>query len=435
MLGHDPQELGFRPDFRAGEPSRLLLPSRIPGQMRSVLSDFLSSLGSDVQMRVEDISMPGSVDVATLELGRGSAHPGQDDSTGPHANGTSLSHGGGQADGDEHGEDGMDDMMAIVGEPSQDGLIVETLRIRCGPFGLPFPGGLAVDATLDGEIVCQVRIETLDAPEVFPAEVPEVPDPLAPVAWQMAIDFARNSSFDEPGLVTRLELERAVSHLAWLRSLSRLLGWQKLTRKVAAVLAELIPVMRAINEAVPAVCGDRVQACLERAESGTSRLIALLAADRILACRLAGQGFVSPERAEECGLSGPNARASGLSKDRRTGRAVYERLGFEPLSESRGDAAARTLLRAREASQSLDLARRSLICTAEEGGLPAGESAAVEGPRGGLLATPQPAGWTFHAPGASAARQLAVETMTGRPWQDALVILASFDISPWAADR
>ncbi len=433
MLGHDPQELGFRPDFRAGEPSRLLLPSRIPRQMRPILCDFLSPLGNRVQMRIEDISMPGSVDVATLDLSNGSARPEQNDSNGPHADGPSGSHGHGQSDGNEHGEDGMDDMMAIVGEPSPDGLIMERLRIRYGPFGVPFPGGLLVDASLDGEAVREVRIDALEGPEVVSTERPGSPDPLAPVAWRMAIDMAHDQSVNELDCLARIELERALSHLAWLRSLSRLLGWRRMTRQAGVVLDGLNAIRHEMNAA--AVDHESVETLLHGAASSISRLVASLTKGRLLDWRLAGRGVVSAGAAEEAGLGGPNARASGLRKDQRSGCPVYRRIGFEPLLEQGGDAAARTLLRAREASQSIDLARRALLRLTGETGISPGERVAVEGPRGALVAETGRTHWKLEAPGASCARRVAVESMIGESWQDALAILASFDLSPWAEGR
>lgn len=92
--------------------------------------------------------------------------------------------------GHEHHEShDHDDMMAIVGEPSADGLVMEPLELRFGPIGTPLPGGLVADVTLDGDVVEKCEVGAL----LIPDEASGIPDPLAPQAWRVAIDAAQEA--------------------------------------------------------------------------------------------------------------------------------------------------------------------------------------------------------------------------------------------------
>jgi NADH:ubiquinone oxidoreductase subunit D len=264
-------------------------------------------------------------------------------------------------------------MMAIVGEPSVDGLVMESIDLRYGPLGTPLPGGLAVDVTLDGDVVAEASVHALlSAPA----------DPLAPVAASAPAGWQG---------VAAVETERAVSHLAWLRAFARLLGWPRLveacTRAVAA-------------SADPVTAGAAVDA-----------LVALVDGSGWLRMRTGGRGTVGVDVARMAGLQGPNGRASGLADDARTHDPRYRALGFEPLIRTEGDARARTRVRAEEARVALRLAAAALNADDEP---PA--AAPVESPRGGA---------------AAAARHVAAQAMVGAEWAAALVILASFDLSPW----
>jgi Ni,Fe-hydrogenase III large subunit len=162
-------------------------------------------------------------------------------------------------------------------------------------------------------------------------------------------------------------------------------------------------------------------------------MAALVARSRLLRLRTAGLGVLTTEQAREDGLRGPAARASGLRDDARAGHALYDRLGFEPVLRTGGDAYARTLVRAEEAREALRLAQAALRADADA--TPTAARFAVdgqlEGPRGPLRAEHRGAGWQLAAPGAEAALRAAGEAMVGAEWSAALVALASFDLSPW----
>src|SRR5262249_51039812 len=79
---------------------------------------------------------------------------------------------------------------------------------------------------------------------------------------------------------------------------------------------------------------------------------------RMVRERLAGVGTVVPARAQEIGLVGLAARASGIPCDMRTNaRGVYERRPIERCIRSDGDCWARARMRIAEIGRSLDWLR------------------------------------------------------------------------------
>jgi Ni,Fe-hydrogenase III large subunit len=87
-----------------------------------------------------------------------------------------------------------------------------------------------------------------------------------------------------------------------------------------------------------------------------------------IAKRLHGVGVLDRDKAYQLGCVGPVARACGLGQDMRMlGYAAYDRLDFEPVVLTDGDAFARTQVRIKEIYQSMDLVRQAI------GKLPEGE--------------------------------------------------------------
>jgi Respiratory-chain NADH dehydrogenase, 49 Kd subunit len=283
-------------------------------------------------------------------------------------------------------------MMAIVGEPSADGLVMEPIELRFGPLATPLPAGIVAEVTLDGDVVAACEVHTLLTGR----------DLLAPRAWERAL---RGGG---PVALAAAEMERAVSHIAWLRAFARLLGWQGLVDRAAAALAGVL--------AAPPY---------EPAHDALADLAAFAERSRRLRLRTSGVAQVSTERAREMGLRGPAARASGLADDARSGDPLYQRLGFEPIVRREGDARARTLVRTAEAAAAIELASRA---TALDEPDRTGAPVDVEGPRGPLRATD---GTRLEAPGEAAALAAAGATAVGAEWAAALTGIASFDLSPW----
>jgi len=159
------------------------------------------------------------------------------------------------------------------------------------------------------------------------------------------------------------------------------------------------------------------------------------AASRWMGVRAAGRGRLTADEVRRRGLRGPLARAAGVSDDARTEDPLYRELGFEPVLGSEGDSLARALVRAREARAAIALAAGALEAAASGSivSTSARPDAApvVEGPRGPLCGRRTETGWGLSAPGGEAAREAAAAAMAGHEWSAALVVLASFDLSPW----
>jgi len=293
--------------------------------------------------------------------------------------------------------------MEITGEPSRDGLVMESISLEHGPLAPGLPGGLVVTAELDGDVVCSCKVHAS-----LPAE--SAVDPLAPAASAAARRAAKTGTEDDPlAVVIAIERERALSHLCWLLGFGVVLGWQELSDRARRTAVNLI---------------DRDAVALEVALRECEGLLGMLQGSRRLARRTRGRGSVPRDLAAARGLRGPNARASGVVDDPRADSDVYRRLGFSPRTGEAGDAEARVLQRAGEALDSL-----RLFAVARETTMPAAGAgpAAVEGPRGPLEA----ADGRLRTEGAGAARQIAGELAGGLEWASALAVVASFDLSPW----
>jgi Respiratory-chain NADH dehydrogenase, 49 Kd subunit len=409
VLGTDPATLGLEPAFAVGKVERVLLPSSVPLPLAEPLSAYLALVPEGVDVEERPLALPTGEpeplhighhehdSAAHDDDGSHDAHPEHRAHKGHHDRDQHAAHGregehaghpghgahgghGGHGEhaghGEHHDHGGAHDhhaMMAIVGEPSADGLVMESIDLRYGPLGTPLPGGLAVDVKLDGDVVAEASVRAL---------LHSFTDPLAPEATKAPAGWEG---------VAAVETERAVSHLAWLRAFARLLGWPRLVDACRRAIA-------ASDD--PVAAGTAVDA-----------VVALVDGSRWLRVRTAGRGNVGADEARATGLHGPNARASGLADDARTHDPRYRALGFEPVIRIEGDALARTIVRAHEARAALRLAAAALDADDEP---PAG--AAVEGPRGGA---------------ADAMRDVAGQAMVGAEWAAALVTLASFDLSPW----
>ncbi|MFP5362229.1 MAG: hypothetical protein ACLGI5_05835 [Thermoleophilia bacterium] len=359
---------------------------------------------------------------------------------------------GGHGGGGDHG-----DMMEITGEPSGDGLVMERLEVRAGPLAPGLPGGLVVDATLDGDVVaaCRVRPVLRAGPRGAP------PDPWAAIAWATAERAAREPSAVVAAggrwlEVAALEFERAVSHLAWLHGFCRLLGWPRMTDRVAPVLAAAAA-LRAAAAPAPARPerspadraehtgrADRAGRAEQRrgaqeVQAAATALAGALAASRWFGMRTAGLAETTRDDVDARRLAGPLARAAGAAEDARADDPGYGLLGFAPLVREDGDARARALVRAGEAAQALGLAAAAIARAAEPHGdgdagpaLTRATAGIPESARGPLLVSIAADGSPRRAaPGAGAACAAAAELAVGREWSAALVTIASFDLSPW----
>ncbi len=417
--GVDLEREGVRPVFAPAAARGVVAPGLLPDVLAAPLARYRERLAADAGMR----------ELAPV-MAAADAPPEHD---GGHGHGD-TSH-----DGDEDADHG--DMMAIVGDPSADGLVMESMDVVYGPLATPLPGGLVVSATLDGDVVAESHVSAmLVATQAQDRPMPA--DLLSPIAWNLAIRDAGAGVADGPAgwsWIAAVEIERAVSHTAWLRSFARLLGWR---RPVNACTDALSSLLTARGQAIvdlevdaPVEAPASLADALSLARVDLTRLRDLVAGSRSLRLRLAGIAPITRQEVDELGLRGPPARACGGEDDARIGDDRYGALGFEPVVGEPGDALARTVVRASEAVVAVDMALGAHAAVVSGAELPASPTRAgaslVEGPRGPLRARRTDDGWRLTAPGAEPALCAAQASMVGREWSSALATLASFDLSAW----
>lgn len=374
----------------------MLTPARLP----SGLADAAREAWGRMPPSRRCVSRPSPLSGASIEEALADAVATHDDHAGHHEH------------HDHH------DMMAVVGDPSADGLVMEAIDFELGPLSASLPGGLVVDLSLDGDVVASARPRATLHVGRDELASGAVPDALAPLSWRAALAL---DDTDRRRHVVAVEVERALSHAAWLQALGHALGWGRLADDALALARALLPA-RAASGALPP---DALHAATARADD-----LRRLLGGRVARQRLRGLAPADADAVRSRGIGGPVARAAGVDDDARSADPLYSDLGFEPVVARAGDAEARTAVRAAELRASLDLAAAA---AAREGGANgSGNPAVVEGPRGPLRATVDPAGTLrVAAPGAAGLLELAGEAVAGLELGAAIAGLVSFDLSPW----
>ena len=205
------------------------------------------------------------------------------------------------------------------------------------------------------------------------------------------------------------ELSRTHSHLLWLGLLADSMGFESLFMQIWRAREMILDIseMTAGHRIIQSTCivgGVRRDIDKEMAKEVDKRLLAfkkmmdstiapVLFHDPTVKRRAVGKGMLSKEQAEVLGAVGPTSRGSGVAIDiRQTGYAAYREMGFEPVVETAGDSYARTLVRAREVYQCVELMRKALSMMPEGeilvrvDGYPEGEAMSrTEQPRGELI--------------------------------------------------
>lgn len=327
---------------------------------------------------------------------------------------------------------------------SSDGLPMEWAEAPFGPLFPGLPGGLALMLRLDGDTVAQAKMvpgavhrglaATWPRPAAsFPDRLASL-DPLTPVAYRVLASRALEdaAAFTIEEVVARqrigaLERERAVSHLSWLADFAALLGDRWLAERAVELQFAL---MRATDD-------SRVS----RVEQETAAFMRRVQRLPLLKQRLDGIGYDASHAAEKVG--GPFARAAGMAVDARCDDPVYRALGFVPVHHDGNDAWARLQVRLGELTQSMNLIRAvGTIILPNSPAVTVGSgagTATVETPRGPatlhiVLRDEQVA--TVHLDTSSARLVTLVPQMAeGRELADALVGIASLDLSPWEMDQ
>jgi len=242
------------------------------------------------------------------------------------------------------------------------------------------------------------------------------------------------------------ELSRTHSHLLWLGLLADALGFESLfmqlwrAREMVMDLQEMTEGHRVIQSAC-SIGGVRRDMDKEMVREADRKLVTLketldntaapaLLHDSSIKRRAVGKGMLSKEQAEILGAVGPTARGSGVAIDnRQLGYAAYKEVGFEPIVETAGDSYARTLVRARETYQCIELMRKALSMMPEGevlvrvDGYPEGETVfKTEQPRGELI-------YYFKGNGTNHLERLRIRTPTFANIPTLLVMLPGCEMA------
>jgi Ni,Fe-hydrogenase III large subunit len=343
----------------------------------------------------------------------------------------------------DHGDMGFMSMVEMTKDlpRSPDGLPMEWVEAPFGPLFPGLPGGLSLTLTLDGDTVAEADAEvavgqSLEGLVAGPAE--DLADrlsrhsPLSPVAYRLlavrAVESVTGASHDERTELVRvgaLERERTASHLNWLAGFAHLLGYAWLERR--AVKLQLA-VLRA--EGVEEIA---------RLRAAVGSLARRVERTPLLRRKLGGIGRL-PQDAD---TRGPVARAVGREDDLRVEEDVYRELGFEPVVRDGGEALSRLRVRLEEIERSMEIVGKagsfSTPTLVLDGALSGAGTARIETPRGtaelrveleeGVVSRLE-----LDAP-SSGHLELVKPVAEGEELADALVGIASLDLSPWEVVR
>jgi len=242
------------------------------------------------------------------------------------------------------------------------------------------------------------------------------------------------------------ELSRTHSHLLWLGLLADSMGFESLFMQIWRAREMILDIseMTAGHRIIQGTCvvgGVRRDIDKEMAKEVDKRLLAfkemmdstiapVLLHDPTIKRRAVGKGMLSKEQAELLGAVGPTSRGSGVAIDiRQTGYAAYKEVGFEPVVETAGDSYARTLVRAREVYQCVELMRKALAMMPDGeilvrvDGYPEGETVArTEQPRGELI-------YYFRGNGTNNLERLKIRTPTFANIPTLLVMLPGCEMA------
>lgn len=281
---------------------------------------------------------------------------------------------------DGHGGEGMmggvpygRPMAMPPTEDLRDGLALDILTFRLGPFFPLWPAGLAAEVTLQGDIVQQLSVQS-----------PPFPRPLAPAFFE-----ARERAV----AIATLERKRARYHLRALFHALHLAGLEGLALD-ALRLAETC------ESAQISALGKRFRALTKR-----------LKRRGFFALHLPARGALAEEQSDS--LGGFAARAAGIDRDARLEDENYRRLDFSVITQQEGDTRARWRQRLAEVAQSLALAGR-----AQQDDAVTANPEAQETPRGP---------WRDDLPADASA--LLEDLLPGLEWGEALATIASLDLA------
>lgn len=364
-------------------------------------------------------------------------------------------------------------------------------KLKWGPIDPSLPGVFELNLMTEGDLIREATVRTgflhkgleksLEKRNWFTSMIavdrvhPEA-SLSSELAYCVAVEEICNIQIPRRAQVIRIvlcELERVSSHLAFLARLAIACGFETVSHYILRereLILDLFELMtgRRFNPnffRYGGVAGDITEGFIERIHEAT-RLIeirlreyhALMIENRAFVDRLAWQGVLAPEAAVIRGLTGPNARASGLRVDYRkvAPYSGYEQFDFRiPIGTGArgtiGDGFDRVMVRLEEIRESLLLLTHAVdrvpqgdylaFRTLPDFTVPAGEAyARVESPRG-LLGCHVVSDGGFHpirvqwrVPSASHL-EIVPMILRGETLQDVPVLLATLDLSIAEVDR
>jgi Ni,Fe-hydrogenase III large subunit len=260
------------------------------------------------------------------------------------------------------------------------------------------------------------------------------------------------------------ELERLGSHLHTAAMLLNALGMEPRATALGALREQALGGLQLMSGArvipdlclpgglrrdLPARAREELMVMLPKLNRALYRFVDATIDHRALLARTIEVGALPRAAAEQFGVRGPLARASGIAHDTRVDQpyAGYARLDLRPITQEGGDVYARLMLLLLEAYESVKLAEQALERVPEGsalGELPrvlkAGQgSSATEGPRGMIRYVVESDGRRITNARIDAPRQLdrllARTLLSGALLDNAVAIVSSTDHCTACAER
>ncbi len=183
-----------------------------------------------------------------------------------------------------------------------------------------------------------------------------------------------------------LELSRLASFLMWIGGQSGAFGmgtvaqWTLAHRDYVLDLFEewtgariyhMYMTPGGVRGGLPEGWDNRAHRVIDAVEKLLDEIRHVMLNNAIFKHRACGLGIITPDMVDAYGIVGPNARGSGIQRDIRKDQPylVYDQLDFDTITETAGDAYARTVVRWAEMHQSISLIRQILAKMPRKGPL------------------------------------------------------------------
>ncbi|MFW6312962.1 MAG: NADH-quinone oxidoreductase subunit D, partial [Spirochaetota bacterium] len=172
-----------------------------------------------------------------------------------------------------------------------------------------------------------------------------------------------------------LEMARLTSLLMWIGAQAGSLGpgtigqWTVTHRDYVLDLFEelsggriyhLYIIPGGVRDGLPEGWTEHLADVLAKVEKLLDEIDLVMLHNAVMKARLKGLGYIDPSLVDHYGITGPNARASGIGRDVRKDQPYlgYDELDFEVVTATEGDAYARLRVRLAEMYESIDLIRQ-----------------------------------------------------------------------------